>query len=897
VPDVTSKRLGRPDSSGDTGGASAADGSRAVVRAVVVCDLVASTRLVERLGDRRAHDIIHHHDRLARDLIHRHDGTEIDKSDGFLLLFDRPISAVTFAVAYHAALAELSTQEEVDIAARVGVHLGEVYLWENDADDVARGAKPVEVEGLAKPVAARLAALALPRQTIISGAAHELARRASHGVPAGLRWMSHGAYELKGVSEPIDVFEVGVDGRGPFSPPPRTEAAAEDASGSMPHWLWWVGSIVLSLVAVWFWWGSRDEPGLAFEAKDEVVLADVVNRTGEALLDESLGAALRVGLEQSPYARLLPRSRVRDALERMQVESDTPIDREIGIEICLREGARALLVVGIAEVGADYVLTAEVIDPQTGATVAVESDQAASRDEIVESLGRLTTAVRRRLGESLESVERSSVQLEKVTTPSLEALKAYSVGLQMGASGEYEQAMRLIERAVEVDSEFATAHALLGTWAWNILHDDRLAGDHWRQALELEGRLTEKERLYVEGSMTWLGTPGEALQAWSLMASLVPEEPRGHANLGFVQWWYMNDFSAAAEAFSRGARYQHPWRFSFYLNLAYCHLGTGDLDRALQDFQGAWELERNPLAGGLSDGYVAVGRYDDARRFLKETSDFETLAFPFYQFERKMRVVTLELDQGRLGAALDVVDSAIDFARELDHRPSRLRAEMARIAILERRDPASMEKQLRATVADLIVDLETDSPRLMAVPVARLALLGKVAARNGLVELAEELLRLLSPFSDGHDVELWRAHVDLLRGEIASAHGHYEEAITVFRKGLRAMELLQLHESLSRAFEGSGEHELAGEEARWLIDNRGRAFAEWIDWFYGRELHLLDWAEAHIDFAAAERSLGRTASARSSLELITEQWANGDSDSTLVHAARRALAETETPAH
>ena len=121
-----------------------------VVRTLLLNDLVDSTKLVEALGDERAAQIFEQHDRVARDLLQKNSGREIDKSDGFLMLFERPMDAVRFALGYHAALAEISEQEGVTVASRVGIHVGEVVLRVNTIDDVSRGAKALEVEGLAK---------------------------------------------------------------------------------------------------------------------------------------------------------------------------------------------------------------------------------------------------------------------------------------------------------------------------------------------------------------------------------------------------------------------------------------------------------------------------------------------------------------------------------------------------------------------------------------------------------------------------------------------------------------------------------------------------------------------------------------------------------------------------
>ncbi len=205
-----------------------ADQGSAVIRVLVMTDLVDSTRLIEWLGDSRAFDVAARHDRVARDLLARHNGLEIDKSDGFLLLFERPADAVAHALAYHQALVRLSQDEGVELQARVGIHLGEVFLRRNGTRDVARGAKPLEVEGIAKPTAARVMGLAEGRQTLASRGVFDLARRAAiHGELADpeLRWLAHGSYLFQGIDEPAEIFEVGVRGFAPLSEPADSEKA------------------------------------------------------------------------------------------------------------------------------------------------------------------------------------------------------------------------------------------------------------------------------------------------------------------------------------------------------------------------------------------------------------------------------------------------------------------------------------------------------------------------------------------------------------------------------------------------------------------------------------------------------------------------------------------------
>ena len=183
-------------------------------RALLFADVVDSTALVQRLGDQAASALWAEHDRRARDLLTANAGQEIDRSDGFFLLFAHIAQAAAYARAYHDAVHELG------LAVRVGLHVGTLILRHNPASDVAHGAKPIEAEGLAKPLAARIMALARGGQTLMSQAA----RDAFVALPEGSLIVDHGHYRLKGIDEPIPIFELGRHGDA-FTPPVDSDKA------------------------------------------------------------------------------------------------------------------------------------------------------------------------------------------------------------------------------------------------------------------------------------------------------------------------------------------------------------------------------------------------------------------------------------------------------------------------------------------------------------------------------------------------------------------------------------------------------------------------------------------------------------------------------------------------
>jgi hypothetical protein len=186
-----------------------------------------------------------------------------------------------------------------------------------------------------------------------------------------VRWRTHGRYRFKGIPDLVPVFEVGEEGVAPLKAP----AWSGKAYREMPVWRRPTAMVaealaLLVLLAVPTWYLLKPAPAIAFANRDWVVVGDLKNLTGQATLDASLETAFRVGLEQSRYVNVIPQLQVRDSLKRMERDPGaTAVDRAIGSEIAVREGARALVIPTVAEIGGRVRMTAEIIDPHTQTTV------------------------------------------------------------------------------------------------------------------------------------------------------------------------------------------------------------------------------------------------------------------------------------------------------------------------------------------------------------------------------------------------------------------------------------------------------------------------------------------------------------------------------------------------
>lgn len=346
------------------------------LRTLLLTDLCDSTALVERIGDNAAAALFREHDHLVVKLQQHWRGRLIDRSDGLLLLFDRPIDGLGFALDYARGLKLLGETRDLVVRARQGLHVGEVLTWRNSDEAVSIGAKPLEVEGLAKPTAARLMSMARPGQILLSAVAESLTHRAARelGTPSErLLWKSHGRWRFKGMPTPMEIYEVGEVGLTPLRAPKSSAKAWRD----IPLWrrpaALLAEALLVTTVCVAIWFFTRAEPAIAFAERDWVVVGDLRNLTGNTVLDNSLEQALRISLEQSRYVNVLSDMKMRDTVTRMKRDPDrVVVDRAIASEIAIRDGASAVILPTVAEIGGKLRLSVELVDPRTQTTVYSE---------------------------------------------------------------------------------------------------------------------------------------------------------------------------------------------------------------------------------------------------------------------------------------------------------------------------------------------------------------------------------------------------------------------------------------------------------------------------------------------------------------------------------------------
>jgi serine/threonine protein kinase/tetratricopeptide (TPR) repeat protein len=229
--------------------------------------------------------------------------------------------------------------------------------------------------------------------------------------------------------------------------------------------------------------------------KDALLITEFINQTGESIFDATLKMALAVSLEQSPYLDIFADTRVQRTLQLMGYAPNEKVTRELGREICLRQGLKAYIAGTIANLGTLYVLTLEAVNAQTGETLGRQFEQAESKEQVLKALGQAASGLREKLGESLSSIEKFDAPLEATTT-SLEALKVYTLAHERARQGKYIEAIPFYRRAIEFDPNFATAYTGLGAIYHNT-NQPQMAAEVLTKAFTFKDKVSELEKLRI----------------------------------------------------------------------------------------------------------------------------------------------------------------------------------------------------------------------------------------------------------------------------------------------------------------------------------------------------------------------------------------------------------------
>ncbi len=322
--------------------------------------------------------------------------------------------------------------------------------------------------------------------------------------------------------------------------------------------------------------------------KDRIVVADFANSTGDPVFDDTLKQGLSVQLEQSPFLDLLSDLRVNETLKLMGRPASDRLTPEVTREVCQRTSSKAMLTGSIAGLGGQYVIGLKAVNCNTGDVLAEAQEQAPGKEAVLKALDRAAISLRSKLGESLSSVQKYATPVEEATTPSLEALKAYSLGVKTLYGNEFTAALLFFKRAVDIDPNFAMAYAQMAG-IYSVLNQGGRGVENAHKAYELREKVSERERFFIEGNYYFYGT-GElekAARTFELWQQTYPRDDAPHRKLGMAS------------------------------------NGLGNWEKALEEFREALRLEPNIGANYLNLGadYTCLNRLDEAEAMYKQAEE------------------------------------------------------------------------------------------------------------------------------------------------------------------------------------------------------------------------------------------------------------------------------------
>jgi serine/threonine protein kinase/tetratricopeptide (TPR) repeat protein len=363
---------------------------------------------------------------------------------------------------------------------------------------------------------------------------------------------------------------------------PAPASASQQAAIKTPHNFSWkiiatAATVILALVAVGLYW--RTSKAQPLTERDTIVLADFSNTTGDAIFDGTLKQALATQLAQSPYLSVLSDQRVSETLRMM---GRLPADRitvDTAREICERTGSTVSIAGSIATLGSQYTIGLNAMSCKSGDSLAREEVQASRKEDVLNMLGTAATSLRKKLGESQASIQKFDTPIEQATTSSLEALKAYNVGSRTMVTGEDAQSIPFYKHAIELDPNFASAHAFLAT-AYGNLGETDLAAESAQKAFDLRGRVSEQEKFMISARYYWtvLGDLEQETHTYQVWEQTYPRNPDPHNDVG-VNFRIFGEFDRALREHQEAFRL-NPDFGTAYNNVALDFLLLNRLDEA-----------------------------------------------------------------------------------------------------------------------------------------------------------------------------------------------------------------------------------------------------------------------------------------------------------------------------
>ena len=609
--------------------------------------------------------------------------------------------------------------------------------------------------------------------------------------------------------------------------------------------------------------------------KDTIVLADFTNTTGDTVFDGTLRQGLSVQLEQSPFLSIISDQRIQQSLQMMGQKPDVKLTPEIARELCQRTASAAVLDGSVAQIGTQYLLTLKAVNCASGESLASTEAQASDKNHILEALGKTASDIRSKLGESFSTVQRFDTPLEQATTPSLEALKAFSSGVKVWSTIGSAAAIPFFKHAIELDPDFALAHARLG-WMYSEIGESRLADDYIRKAYELRERTSELENYFISASfhLKVTGNFPKAEQTCELLIQAYPRSVMPHAYLSGPIYTHTGQYEKAVEE-GREALRLNPDDPVPYFVFGSSSIALNRLDQAKANYRQAFERH-------LDHPFFHYDLYEIA--FLQNDAEGMAQQVAWSAGTRGVEDVLLGLQadtaaySGRLNNAREFSRRAMDSAERAEEKGTAA-AYSAASGLREALFGNAEEARRRATMS-----MERSAGRGEQYGAAlALAYVGDDGRTRG---QAEDLGKKFP-----EDTLMQFNYLPTLRARLAVSRGNASEALETL-KTAAPYELgsvpaggdnawLALYPVFVRgeAYLAAHQGKEAASEFQKIIDHRGIVLNSPIG------------ALAHLQIARAYAMQGDTAKAKAAYQDFLTLWKDADPDIPILITAKAEYAK------
>jgi serine/threonine protein kinase/Flp pilus assembly protein TadD len=620
----------------------------------------------------------------------------------------------------------------------------------------------------------------------------------------------------------------------------------------------------------------RFRPSAKLTDRDTVVLADFTNTTGDPVFDGALRQALSAQLEQSPFLNLLSDERIGGTLALMAQPKETRLTHGLAREVCQRTASAAVLDGSIAQVGTEYLLTLKAVNCSNGDLLAATSAEAHDKNHVLDAVGNMAATMRGKLGESLASVQKYDAPAENVTTSSLEALQAYSLGYQAQVTkNDYAAAIPFFQRAISLDPNFAMAYARLGANYFNLNETVR-ASENIRKAFELRERVSEREKFYIASHYGHFvtGNLEAARKSYELWAQTYPRDNVPANNLAVI-YNNLGDYASTLARVQQSLKL-NPESGISYSNLITAYLSLNRLDEAKAAAEDAKARNLDSLLNHANLYLIdflqrdAAGMQQEAARLMGKPG-YEDIML-YYESDTAA-------DAGQFAKANELTQRAIESAQHADEKETAAayQAEAALRAALAG-DMAYAKRQAQAALA------LSDGGDVKAMSAIALALAGESAAA---LRVADDLDKRLP-----EDSIVQFDYLPMIRAAVALHSGDANRAIAALAPSA-PYELGAASQNLTFLLYPvylRGEADLAAKqglaaaaEFQKILDHPGVVLNEPIG------------ALTHLGLGRAYALAGDSAKAKVAYQDFFALWKDADADIPILRQAKAEYGKLQLP--